>query len=380
MIKDVKAAIVGMGEFEWVFTRIYTSDGLYGTGEARGKAGYSSRGIKENILDMKPLLVGEDPTDIRRLNFKINRSMRTSLGGLATHAWAALDIALWDLTGKAVGLPIHKLLGGTYRNRVDVYCDCGWGEEGEYTPDAFAEKARNRKKMGFKALKFDLDDPRHRFQTGFNAVSIGEIDLMRRCVSSIRDALGNEVDFAMDCHWRYSVKDALRIAHALERFDLLWLEDPVFAFGQEGIEALVSVSSATRIPICAGENMYAAYDFLEMMQKNAARVVSPDIGKIGITEGFWVADIAQIYNVEVAPHNTNSPLGTIAACHLCSAIPNFLYLEFHYQDYPGWKNIISEKNIVKDGRIVVPNGHGLGVELDMEAVGQYLVPGESLFD
>lgn len=380
-ITDVKAAIASMGEFEWVFTRIYTSDGLVGTGETRGKGGYSSRGIRETILDMKTLLLGENPTDIGRLNFKINRTMRTSLGGLATHAWAAIDIALWDITGKSVGWPIYKLLGGKYRDKIRMYCDCGLGEEDLYAPEAFAEKAKKRKNLGFTALKFDIHHPRHEFKTGFNTISSEDLELMRSCVSAIKDELGNDVDLALDCHWRYSVKDAVRLAQALEEFDLLWLEDPVFAFGQEGVEALAMVSASTRTPICAGENMYTAYDFLEMIQKRAVRVVSPDICKIGITEGIKVADIAYIYNLLVAPHNTNSPLGTIAACHLCAAIPNFLSLEFHYQDSPEWSTIIiDEKQVIKDGYIKVPDKPGLGVELDEEAVNKYLLPGEKLFE
>ena len=126
--------------------------------------------------------------------------------------------------------------------------------------------------------------------------------------------------------------------------------------------------------------MYTIYDFLEMIQKRAIRVVSPDVCKIGITEGIKVADIACIYNLLVAPHNTNSPLGTIAACHLCAAIPNFLLLEFHYQDSPEWGTIIGEKHVIKDGYIEVPDKPGLGVELDEEAVNKYLLPGEDLFE
>ncbi len=378
-ITDVKATIAGMGEFEWVFTRIYTSDGLIGTGEARGKPGYSSRGIKEAVLDMKPLLLGEDPTDIRKLSFKVSRAMRTSLGGLATHAWAALDIALWDITGKAAGWPVCKLLGGKQRDSVDVYCDCGIGEGDQYTPEAFAEKARNRRMGGFKALKFDIHLPSHGFEAGFDTISSKNLQLMRSCVSAIRKELGSDVDLALDCHWRYSVMDAVRLAQALEDFDLMWLEDPVFAFGQEGVEALATVSASTRTPICAGENMYTAYDFLEIIQKRAVRVVSPDIGKIGLTEGTKVAELASIYNLMVAPHNTSSPLGTIAACHLCAAIPNFLSLEFHYQDSPEWSTVIGQKQVIKDGRIEVPSKPGLGVELNEQAVTDHLLPGESFF-
>ncbi|MEM2904462.1 MAG: mandelate racemase/muconate lactonizing enzyme family protein [Candidatus Bathyarchaeia archaeon] len=379
-ITDVKATIAAMGEFEWVFTRIYTSNGLVGTGEARGKAGYSSKGIKEAVLDMKPLLIGEDPTEVRKLGFRVNRSMRTSLGGLAAHAWAALDIALWDLAGKSVGWPVYRLLGGRLRDRVKVYCDCGYGEGGEYTPEAFVEKAENRRTLGFKTLKFDVHHPSHGFHTGLSTISSRELELMKSCVSAIRERLRGDVDLALDCHWRYSVMDAVRLAHTLEGFDLLWLEDPVYAFGPEGVEALAAVSAATRTPICAGENMYAAYDFLELLQRRAASVISPDIGKIGLTEGMKVADIAGVYNVIVAPHNTNSPLGTVAACHLCAAMPNFLSLEYHYQDWPAWSTIIGEKQLVKDGFIEVPSKPGLGVELNGQAVTEYLLPGETFFE
>lgn len=379
-ITDVKATIAAMGGFEWVFARVYASNGLMGTGEARGKAGYSSKAVKEAVLDMKPLLLGEDPTQIRKLGFKVERVMRTSLGGLAAHAWAALDIALWDLAGKAAVWPVWRLLGGKHRESVRVYCDCGYGEGDEYTPEAFAEKARKRRRLGFTALKFDVHHPSHGFETGLSAISSRELQLMRGCVSAIRDALGSDVDLALDCHWRYSVMDAVRLAQALEGFDLLWLEDPVYAFGQEGVEALAAVAASTRTPLCAGENMYAAHDFLEMMQRRAVKVISPDVSKIGVTEGLKVAELAGIYDITVAPHNTGSPLATMAACHLCAAVPNFLALEFHYQDWPAWSTIIGERQLVRDGRIGLTDRPGLGVELDPQAVSEHLLPNEQLFD
>jgi gluconate/galactonate dehydratase len=198
-------------------------------------------------------------------------------------------------------------------------------------------------------------------------------------VEAVRETVGESVDIAFDCHWRYNVSDAQRLAHALEPCGLLWLEDPV---PPENIEAMRRVTQSTRTPISSGENFYLRHGFREALERNALDIVAPDYQKTGgLLEGRRIADLADTYYVAVAPHCIASPIGTIASAHVCAATPNFLALEWHGMSVPYWNDLVVgfDGPVIQNGYITVPNRPGLGVTLNEDLARQYSKEGESFF-
>jgi L-alanine-DL-glutamate epimerase-like enolase superfamily enzyme len=384
-ITDVQTAVIA-GNFDWILVRVSTDEGLTGLGEA-----YWGAGVEELIHAAKSLIIGQNPFDIVRLYEKMIRGLSGagSLAGATVTAISGIEIALWDLVGRALGTPIYNLFGGRFRDKIRVYADCHAGEDG--TPESDAEKARRVVAAGFTALKFDLDianpytrdvsddpDPRRWWYEPYNrTISTAERRFMEARVAAIRDAVGPDVMLAMDCHWKYNVSDAIQLAQTLEPYDLLWLEDPV---PPENIDALAKVAASTRTPICTGENLYRKHGYRDLIEKQAADIVSPDIPKMGgLLEARKVADHADMYYIPIAPHNVSSPIGTVAAAHLCAAIPNFLVIEFHAFDVPWWDDLVLEGPVIRDGFIHLSEKPGHGLELNEEVARAHLKPGSTFF-
>lgn len=293
-------------------------------------------------------------------------------------ALTGIEIALWDLAGRAVGLPVYALLGGKFRDSVRLYADCHAG--GDDSPAANAAKAREVAEMGFDALKFDLDDLQSPAKKDvFNhTVSRRELDAMVEKVAAVREALGPHIDLAMDLHGRYDASSGARIAQALEPYDLMWLEEPV---PPENVDAMREVKNATRTPICAGENLFLRWGFRDLLEKQAVDIIMPDLPKCcGLSEGKKIASMAEVYYIPMAPHNVCGPLGTVASAHCCASVPNFLVLEWHWLERPHWHELVlADPPLIQNGAITLTDRPGLGVELNMEAAERYLKPGTRLF-
>jgi L-alanine-DL-glutamate epimerase-like enolase superfamily enzyme len=218
-----------------------------------------------------------------------------------------------------------------------------------------------------------------------------ELDPWNRCLTNreiahiteqvglAREAIGDGIDLLIDCHWKYNVSDAIRLARALEPFTLLWLEDPV---PPENVAAHRLVTQASTTPICTGENLYLRHGFRELISTHACDVVAPDVPKMGgLAEAKRVADLADLYDMAVGPHNVSSPIGTLAACHMLATVPNFLILEFHGCHVPWWSDLVQgPQPVIKDGYITVPDGPGLGVELNEDVAHVHLRSGEDWFE
>lgn len=189
------------------------------------------------------------------------------------------------------------------------------------------------------------------------------MDHIVEIVAAAREAVGRDVDVAIDCHWHYNTFDAIRIAKALEPFDLLWLEDPV---RPENVEAMAEVNRATSTPICTGENLYLSCGFRELLERQACRIIEPDFPRSGgIGEAKRIAQLAEMYYVPVAPHNVGGPLATTAAAHVCVSVPNFLVLEFHADDMPWYDDLfVGDSAEIRNGRLAVTASAGFGVEID----------------
>ena len=374
-ITDIKTAEV-WGHGYSCYVRIYTDAGITGTGECI----HGGAGIQQIVASLGELIVGEDPMNVDRLYEKMRRRQvfnGASAGNLVT-GMTGIEIALWDLVGRALELPVYALLGGKFRDKIRIYADCHAG--GDDSPQANADKAKEVVDMGFTAIKFDLDDLRSpkKYDVFNHTVSKAELDDMVKKATAIREAVGSDIDVAMDLHGRYDTHSGMRIAQALEELDLLWLEEPV---PPENIDAMREVKASTSTPICAGENLYLRWGFKDVIEQQAVDIIMPDLPKCcGLSEGKKIANMAEVYYIPMAPHNVCGPLGTVASCHCCAAIPNFLVLEWHWLERPHWHELVlADPPLIQDGYITLSDRPGLGVDLNEDAAREYLRPGTELF-
>jgi len=354
------------------YVRVYTDEGLTGTGECS----HCGQGWRDIVNELKGLFIGKDPLDVDPLFENARRAniFSGALAGRLVSALTGIEIALWDLAGKAIGAPVYRLLGGKFRDRIRLYADSAHGSS------SYDEAVEAAKEHGFTAIKFDLDDAGnpHKLDRWNWSVTPGELQLLVDRVEAMREAAGPEMDLAIDLHGRYDGYAGMKIACALEPYNLLWLEEPV---PPENIDALLRIKQATRTPLCVGENLYLRYGFREILEKQAADVIMPDISKCGgISESRKIANMAEIYYIPMAPHNNSGPLSTLADCHVCASIPNFLALEFHRMGDQTWDDILlTEKPLIQNGYVVMPDAPGLGAELNEEFIQQLMPDNTPLF-
>jgi len=347
----------------WVLVKVETDEGITGIGEA-----YHGAGVHQIAVDprLTKSLIGKDPRNVDRLFRDMMSSMSASgyYQGAVMSAISGIESALWDVTGQALGVPIWQLLGGKFRDRIRIYNDCHAGDD--ETPESYVKTAREVEARGFTAIKFDIDPLPSRRDPYNRAISLNDVAHYVDVVTAVREALEPNTDLAIDAHWFYSPVDILKVAHAFEDLDLLWLEDPI---PPENVEAMARVTASTRTPICTGENFYTRYGFRELVEKQAADIISPDLAKAGgLLEGRRISDLADMYYIPVAPHNIGSPVETVATCHVMAAVPNFLALEFHHLDLQIWDDLVDGPPLIKDGYIDVPDGPGLGMTLNEDTV------------
>jgi len=384
-ITDVQACVIGRAEPHsggsvWTFVRVYTDEGIVGTGECSSASAYTGFGIKETILRMKGLLIGKDPMQVGPLYETLRRRGRYAGSSNAPLIFALTGIenALYDIVGKALGTPVWQLLGGKFREEIRLYADCHAGET--HTPEAYAEKALKVIEEGYSAVKFDVDHAGVGRLDSFNwTVGAREMTHVIELIRATREAIGFDVDLAIDCHGQFDLPSAITLAKAVEDLRLMWLEEPLPA---ENMDALAQVRASTSTVICTGENHYSRFEFIELLERKAVDVLMPDLAKAGgILEGKRIADLADAHYIPIAPHNVSSPLGMMAACHVLAAIPNFLVLEFHARDIAWWEDLCDgDKPFVHNGWMTVSNRPGIGVELNDEVAKSLLWEGDRYFD
>jgi len=385
-ITDIQTTVLE-GNYQWTLVRVYTDAGVTGTGEA-----YFGDGVVDVIENLKPHLVGENPLDVDRLYEHLiwRTSGQGSIGGTVVTAISGIEIALNDIAGKVHDMPAYQLLGGKYRDYVRVYCDTHAGAHPEsvgaedltpedvYTAEAYVDAAEDVIEEGFDALKFDLDVPsKHTKDPANRHLRHPEADNMIDIVTRIIEASPDDVDVAFDLHWIWSVDSAVRLARALEPYDIWWIEDPV---PPENTDALAEVSRRTSTTIATGENRYRKFGERRIIENQATDIIHPDMPKVGgMRETYKIATIADMYYIPLALHNISSPLGTTAGAHVAAAVPNFQALEYHARDVDWWADVV-EGEVIQDGYIEVPEAPGLGVTLDMDVVTEHAAEGETVFD
>jgi L-alanine-DL-glutamate epimerase-like enolase superfamily enzyme len=373
------------GNFTWGIVRIDTNTDHYGIGETHR----APRGLLEFAEGLEHDLVGENPLDVDRLTELFNQSY-TNCGRIGQGAWTGIEMALWDLKGKLLDVPVYELLGGKYRDRVRIYNDThageglGKAEAGSvdprdiYTPESYARAAREVVEEGFEALKFDLDvhtDPT--VDTAARRLDNEAIAHKVSLVEAVREEIGYDVDLGVDLHWNFTVETAVRLARKLEPYDLAWIEDPVHP---EKLEAQRQVRERTTTPILTGEQIHGTGDFKALLDEELLDIAAPDVTHCGgLRVMREVATLCDLHGVPVAPHNVSSPLGTVAGAHVAASIPNHLCMEYHAREIPWWDDMVDRTGgsgpILEDGYVDLPEGPGLGVELDPEVVERHLVEG-----
>ncbi|GCE13411.1 mandelate racemase/muconate lactonizing enzyme family protein [Tengunoibacter tsumagoiensis] len=355
-ISDVQTHIVGTEWRNLTFVRVLTDEGLEGIGEVRmlnhtdALLGYFAEAVPNHIL-------GHDPFEIESLVQKMFRNDYARAGEIAMSALATIEMACWDIKGKALGLPVYKLLGGAAHSRIKAYAN-GWYTV-ERTPEQFAAAARRVVEKGYRALKFDP------FGAGFyeleRAEKIRSLDL----VEAVRAAVGPEVEILIEMHGRFNPITAIEIARELERFQPSWLEEPV---PPENLAALKKAAEKINLPIATGERIHTRYDYRELLESQAADYLQPDISHFGgILETKKLAAWAENYYVLMAPHNVGGSVSTAAALHFAASTPNFKIQE-HFNDFADeWVKAVAPGNPeVVDGYFALPDKPGLGVTFDPE--------------
>jgi L-alanine-DL-glutamate epimerase-like enolase superfamily enzyme len=345
--------------FPMVFVEIETDSGLVGLGEALH---YKTTGVVESLEQTRDYLVGKDPLQIE-LHWELLYRRGTNAAALS-----GIETALWDILGQASNQPIYQLLGGKCREEVRVYVD-GFFRGAEYVQAEYAQKAIDAVQLGFTALKMDVDEPIPMANRFNRQVSASDLSHMAEMVGSVREAVGPEIDLAVDAHGAFDVASAIRLGHALEPYRLMWIEDPI---PMTNLLALAKVAEATTTPICTGELLATRFQFRELFERQAADVIMPDLACCGgILELKKIAALADTYFIPVAPHNMVGPIATIASAHVCLATPNFMILEYQLGDVEWIDDLISSPVPIRDGALHLSTTPGLGVKLNHAAVQKY---------
>jgi L-alanine-DL-glutamate epimerase-like enolase superfamily enzyme len=394
-ITDVKCTVLG----ENPVVRIVTDEGISGYGEVESYKPY----LAPHVLHLKPAILGQDPTDVERVMLRIRQRGGFKPWGSAV---SAIEMALWDVAGKAAGLPVHKLLGGKVRDRVRVYNGAVRFPMAGYAPADYAENVARMKAspegftivkqgIGFHSpMKTEVPDffygeaessPFHGHLVRGLLTERG-LDHVVACVEAMKAALGDGVGLALDCGPGWSVPDAIRLAKAVEPLHVLWLEDLIAGDYTPWVAADVyrEVTRSTSTPIHTGEQIYLRHNFKDLIEGRAVDVVGPDPCDVGgIAELKWVAEYADLHGILMAPHGTgNGLLGLAALVQVCATLPgNYIAFEYPVGKPDWWYDIVDglPDPIVVDGFIEVWDRPGMGVDLVPEKARAYLPPGDEGF-
>jgi galactonate dehydratase len=362
-IEKVDVWLVEGIKYNWTLLRLTTENGLSGVGEATNWPGsplvyHAAKHLGERIL-------GLDPGRIDFIWTKLYRDL-SWLGptGVMMCAMSGLDMALLDLKAKLLGVPCYELLGGAFRTEILLYANY-WFTKGGHNSDDYARQAKEVVNKGFTGLKFDPfahtnylfgDD----LSTNLTLTPTQE-DLAYDIVKAVRDAVGPDVQLAIETHAMLSMPTAIRMAERLAPLGLMWYEEPV---GPESANTLKYIRQQTTVPICVGERHYSRWGFRPILEQQLVDYIMPDITRCGgPNEMKRIATMAEAYNIMVAPHNPNGPLSTLASAHVSAAIPNFFRQEFMFNDVPWRDEVISRPINVKDGYLHLDDAPGLGVDL-----------------
>jgi galactonate dehydratase len=362
-ITRVETVPAVIGRRIYVYVKLHTDQGIVGIGESACSG--KERALLGAIEELHKYLVGADPFEIEKLWQVMYRHAFWRGGPVLCGALSGVEHALWDIKGKALGVPVYDLLGGRYRHKVKTYTWIG-GD----APETCAEQALSLKERGFRALKFCP------FEGCGPLYDVAHGKRVEAKVRAVREAVGDEFSIAVDGHGRLNPVNAVEMAKRIEPYGILFFEEPVLP---EYPEAMAEVRRVARIPIATGERLFTRYPFRDLLTREAVDVVQPDLCTVGgIGEGLKIAHMAEAFMVSLAPHNPLSPLSTVVALHLDTVAPNFAIQEVVVGNDRA-EILTTDAEVVRDGHMRVPTGPGWGVELNEEFLRAHPFEGVSIF-
>jgi galactonate dehydratase len=341
----------------WVFVKVLTNiDGLYGVGEATLE--YKEHTVAQACKELERTLVGKDPHRIEEIWHSVYRDAYWRGGAVLMSALSAVEMALWDIKGKDLGVPVYQLLGGKVRESVPCYAN-GWFAPAK-TPSEFADKAKEAVSQGFKALKWDP------FGSSYLQIERKQLNEAIECVGAVYDAVKDNADIIIEGHGRFDIPTAVRVGHALGDFDILWFEEPI---PPQNLEGLAEVKRRVNVPISAGERLYNRWEFRSLFELKAADFIQPDVSHAGgIMELKKIAAMAEAYHIPICPHNPSGPIANAATLQLAACVPNFYLLETMSSDVPWRKDISTEDVKFENGAMFISDKPGLGIDLNIEEI------------
>jgi len=380
-ITRVDTFVVDAGWRPWQFVAVRTDAGITGYGECSdGRNPYAVVGA---VRDFEAVLVGQDPRPVEMRYWDLYRMARQSPGGIASKAIAGIELALWDIKAKALGVPVYELFGGPLRERQQVYWShCGTSRARGFqligvpplkSLDDVFRLGEEVVRRGYTALKTNIvypGDPASVYFAGFGGgpgttdqtVSEAMLRHLEALIGTFRRAVGPGVGIALDLNFNFKPEAARRIAHALASFDLMWLEVDLY-----DERALRDVKDAAPMPICSGENLYGMRGYRPFFEARAMDVVMIDVPWNGFAQSRRIADLAESYELNVAPHNYYSHLSTLHSAHLCATVPNVRIMEIDVDDVPWKDELVDVPPVIEQGQLRLPTRPGWGADLD-EAV------------
>jgi galactonate dehydratase len=361
--------LITAGKLHPVLVEVVTDEGITGVGEAAVAYGIGGTAAAGMVKDLMARIIGRDPSRIEELWSQMyDHSFWAKGGGPIVFAGiSAIEQALWDIKGKALGVPVYELLGGRMREQARVYAN-GWYGAAR-TPAELARAAERPLRDGYRALKCyplaEWDGGGLRHVTN-RQVDRSFANLAFEKVKALRAAVGADVEIMLDLSGGLTTDETVRLCLRFEEIDIVWIEEPADPFD---IGALKKISEQVVIPIAVGERIYTRHGFRKIFEQHAADIVQPDVGNTGgIMEVKKIAAMAEAYNMRVAPHNCASALSTAASLQIAACIPNFMIQEIYpyLPERPGYVQVLmdSPEDRIKDGMAPIPTAPGLGVTLD----------------
>ena len=349
---------------EYVFIEVSTDEGITGWGEITGTFPVANRSVCAALRHVSDLIEGDDPRLIEMIWNKIFRSF-TYMGsrGATTNIISAIDIALWDIRGKVLGLPISELFGGPVRDGVPIYCHPQNGSSIE----EMVQHVKAIVETGQKALKLDPFQPHHEEES--NGYLTGKLsaeseNLGADRIAAIREAVGPDIEVMIDCHGRFDAPTAIRLAKALEPYNIWWFEEPVPV---ESTHALRQVRENVGVPICVGERLHTRWEFLPILENELADFIMPDVTWTGgISEIKKIATMAEAYYVPISPHDASGPVNVLAGAHAMASVPNHYRVETSRAKLNAYNEYIDHSLDIRGDKIYLSDRPGLGIELDRD--------------
>jgi L-alanine-DL-glutamate epimerase-like enolase superfamily enzyme len=390
-IRDIKCMVLS-GDRTYTLVKVVADNGMFGIAEAYGSPAI---GTKQQILELKPLLVGKDPLGIDAIYTEMGRG-GNSLAGTRTdgsahnlmRAASGIEMALWDLAGKILGVSTTTLLGGKFRDRVRVYdhaaprdmldkASCReWADKIKSDPSGFTAHKIGARSTDLSSLKSRTANSAPRSRDENRVLTTKELIDIGKGFENCREAIGWDHDIMVHCHWEYDLRTSIQLAEVVAPIKPLWLEDPL---GVDYTDSWKRLVAASPVPICTGENLERRAGFNDFLINQALDILNPDLRNSGgFLETKRIADMADVYGLPMATHNTGSQLNTWAACQWAGAIRDYLACET-ITGQGGWMDQLLQLDgpYIKEGFIPVVDKPGLGAELNPDVVKAHLADGET---